>query len=182
VLFRLLYLLMARMFGWLALLARSDTCKEVEILLLRHKVAVLRRQVGCPKVDLADRAVIAALARLLPGHLRPHRIVTPGTLLACHRRLVKEIRHTRVVHGLISEYRKAALRASETPAQSQRTSLGTARAVEGDVEGAERRLSSAGGPSRSGPAHDREVEAFEGLLSEEVAAGPRVSPTSLRTR
>jgi putative transposase len=59
VLIRVLYLLMVRVFAWLALLARSGTSKEVEILILRHEVAVLRRQVARPKPDRADRAVIA---------------------------------------------------------------------------------------------------------------------------
>jgi putative transposase len=90
VLFRLVYLLMIRVFDWLALLARSDVSNDVEILVLRHEVAVLRRQIARPKPDWADRAMIAALARLLSRHLRRHRIVTPATLLAWHRRLTKK--------------------------------------------------------------------------------------------
>ena len=85
---RLLYLIMIRVFSWLVLLGRGQASKDAEIMVLRHEVAVLRRQVTQPKPDWADRAILAALARLLPAVLRAHRLVTPGTMLAWHRRLI----------------------------------------------------------------------------------------------
>jgi Integrase core domain/Homeodomain-like domain len=85
---RLLYLIVIGVFGWLLLPGRSEASKDAEIMVLRHEVAALRRQVLGPKPDWADRAVLAALARLLPAVLRCHRLVTPGTLLAWNRGLI----------------------------------------------------------------------------------------------
>src|SRR5947209_11996613 len=75
--------------GWLGLLARSSRSKNAEILVLRHEVAVLRRQVSRPRLSWADGAMFAALTRLLPQACRLRRIVTLATIVRWHREVVK---------------------------------------------------------------------------------------------
>jgi putative transposase len=85
---RLLYLAFCRTTEWLRLLARNSAAKDVEILVLRHENAILRRTNPRPRMDGVDRATLAALIRLLPQTLKAHRLVTPATVLAWHRRLI----------------------------------------------------------------------------------------------
>ena len=85
---RLLYLILLGLLSWLALLGRATSSRDIELLVLRHEVAVLRRTNPKPRLDWADRAILAALIRRLPAVLRGHRLVTPATVLRWHNRLI----------------------------------------------------------------------------------------------
>lgn len=87
---RLLYLILQQVLGLIMLLGRTASSKDIELLVLRHEVAVLRRTNPTPRLDWADRAVLAGLIRRLPTALRGHRLVTPGTILRWHHRLVSK--------------------------------------------------------------------------------------------
>jgi len=78
---RLAYLTLCRSIQLLVLLARGDAAKELEILVLRHQLAVLRRQTPRPKLEPADRALLAAISRILPRARWSWFLVRPGTLL-----------------------------------------------------------------------------------------------------
>jgi hypothetical protein len=85
---RLLYLAFQQVLNLIGLLGRRAASKDIELLVLRHEVPILRRTTPAPRLNWADRAILAALIRQLPAALRRHRLVTPGTVLRWHRRLV----------------------------------------------------------------------------------------------
>ena len=85
----LVYWVVCRLFELLVLLGRSERVKEVEILVRRHELQVLRRQVARPRLRSADRALLAALNQLLPRARRRSFLVQPTTLLRWHRELVR---------------------------------------------------------------------------------------------
>src|SRR6266511_3918092 len=121
---RLLYLLFCQVMRWLALLARSPAAKDAELLVLRHVVAVLRRQVARPRTDWADRAVLAGLARLRPRPAWRGLFVQPATLLGWHRDLVRRrwtYPHQRGRPSVAVELRALVLRlARENPSWGYR--------------------------------------------------------------
>ena len=85
---QLTYLMFSKLLGWLVLRTRSDSSKDIEILVLRHQLAVLQRRTPRPRTTWTDRALIAALTRLLPVRRRLGLLVTPATILRWHRQLV----------------------------------------------------------------------------------------------
>jgi putative transposase len=115
---RLLYLVFARLASWLVLLARSSAAKDVEILVLRHEVAVLRRTRRPPRLGWADRAAFAALIRLLPGSRE-----NPAW---GYTRIQGELR--RLGHHVAAATIRKILRANRIPPAPQRATVHTWRA------------------------------------------------------
>lgn len=87
--FSFLYLAFRALLGALVRSRRGLDTKDIELLVLRHELEVLRRQVARPKPRPADRALLAAAACHLPRRSRGQRLVTPRTLLRWHRALVR---------------------------------------------------------------------------------------------
>src|SRR3954453_13385653 len=124
---RLLYLIFLQMLRLLLLLGRTTSTKDVELLVLRHEVAVLRRTNPRPHLEWADRAVFAALTRRLPARLRSRRLVTRAPVPGWHRRLVSR----RWTHTMRSGCRVMASRGNRSQARIRALALAGIRSNEG---------------------------------------------------
>jgi putative transposase len=98
---RLVYLAFGQLMQWPVLMARESVAKGVELLMLRHEVAVLRRQVSRPGLNWADRGVLAGLARLLPDRL--FTTAGPTMIAELHTFLVAEGVHPTTALGWFTD-------------------------------------------------------------------------------
>jgi putative transposase len=96
---KLVYQMLGKLLSWMVLHAQSENAKEIEILVLRHQLAVFGRRTPTPRISWTDRAVIAALSRLLPARRRIGFLITPATILRWHRQLVRRRWTTRPVRA-----------------------------------------------------------------------------------
>jgi hypothetical protein len=183
---RLLYLIFLQLVNLLLLLGRSSASKDVELLVLRHEVAVLRRANPKPRLDWADRAVFAALVRRLPKMLRLHRLVTPGTILRWHRRLiakkwtVSQPRRTSAPRGCCGRAHRAhgqgepELGIPENPGRVAQT-----RSPRGSLNDPPRAAAVADTPS-AGPVHRHDLAAIPACPGVDDV-GLRLLPCGLRS-
>ena len=118
----LCYVLLRRVLQIAALRFRSNDLKELEIVVHRHELAILRRRSRRPAMTWTDRLFLAAASRLLPRARWPSFIITPGTLLRWHRRLVAK----RLTYAVEQGARQFAVRSESWWSVSRGTTRGGA--------------------------------------------------------
>jgi putative transposase len=166
----LLYAVVCRLLELIVLFARRDRAKELEILVLRHELSILRRQVPQPRFELHDRLLLAALSRVLPRCGWKSFVVRPETLLRWHRQLVARrwsYPHRRPGRPPIGrEVRELIVRlARENP------SWGYVRIV-GELVGA-KNSDSSGRPSRTASRSRREGSRIDCIANSTASSYPR---------
>ena len=154
---RLLYLILSRLLDSLALLGRASAAKDVELAVLRHEVAVLRRTNPKPRLDWADRALFAALIRRLPAVLRSHRLITPATVLRWHQRRSPRSGPARTSPVAHPSPRPSPRSSSGWPARTRPGATSASKANSSNSATTSARLPSAGSSSGGG-FHQRRCE------------------------